>query len=394
MIRGSFARRLKRPAWIQRTRRSYRGGAWVARPGRAHAAMTVLLIAALVALCIPGDLKAAARAIGSDRGGCPDFIELIKELTPSVVTIAIQRHLLQSESPAFSRTVTRGEALSDLNDLSKGPVQSDTLGSGFICDDSGLIVTNAHVVEGAGKILVTLSTGKVCQAKVVSLHPKVDLALIKIAPPHELKKAHIGDSSRVQVGEWVLAVGNPFGLGRTVTVGIVSGKGRFLGLGPDDDFIQTDASINPGNSGGPLFNAAGEVIGINTAIIASGKGIGFSIPSNYIHELLHKSATDAPATRGWLGLYVADMDETTAKELGLESAPRPVVDEVIPDAPAHRAGVCKGDVILKVEGQPATNGRQLSKIVGASKPGDTLHLTILRDNHTRDVSVVLGKSPD
>ncbi|MGB9618467.1 MAG: S1C family serine protease [Desulfomonilaceae bacterium] len=366
----------------------------MARPKRVHASRKVVLVAALFALCIPSNLKAAAGTVAAARGGCPDFIELIKELTPSVVTIAIQRHLLQSESPAFSRMVTRGEALSDLNDLSRGPVQSDTLGSGFICDDSGLIVTNAHVVEGAGKIMVTLSTGKVLQAKVVSLHPKVDLALIKIEPPYELKKAKIGDSSRVQVGEWVLAVGNPFGLGRTVTVGIVSGKGRFLGLGPDDDFIQTDASINPGNSGGPLFNAAGEVIGVNTAIIASGKGIGFSIPSNYIHELLHKSRTNAPTPRGWLGLYVADLDETTAKELGLEGTSRPVVDEVIPDAPAHRAGVCKGDVILKVEGQPATNGRQLSKIVGASKPGDTLRLTILRAQHTYDLDVVLGKSPD
>jgi len=331
---------------------------------------------------------------GWDRGGCPDFIELIKELTPAVVTISIERHLLQSESPAFSRMVNRGEALSELNDLSKGPVLSDTLGSGFICDDSGLIVTNAHVVEGAGKILVTLHSGKTVEAKVVSLHPKVDLALIKIVPPYELKKAKIGDSSRVQVGEWVLAVGNPFGLGRTVTVGIVSGKGRFLGLGPDDDFLQTDASINPGNSGGPLFNTAGEVIGVNTAIIASGKGIGFSIPSNYIHELMQSTNGDGTATRGWLGLYVSDLDETTVKELGLEGACGPVVDEVIPNAPAHLAGLRKGDIVLTVGGQPATNGRQLSRVVGASKPGDMLRLTVLRDSQTYELNIVLGRSPD
>ncbi len=393
MIPISLARRVAMRPFLRRTSHGHLSGVGIAKREGAPCSRAIVFIIAFVALCVPDSLEAASTPVGSDRR-CPDFIELIKELTPSVVTIAIQRHLLQSESPAVSRTVTLGEALSDLNDLVKGPVQSDTLGSGFICDDAGLIVTNAHVVEGAGKILVTLATGKVLQAKVVSLHPKVDLALIKVAPPHELKKARIGDSSRVQVGEWVLAIGNPFGLGRTVTVGIVSGKGRFLGLGAEDDFIQTDASINPGNSGGPLFNAAGEVIGVNTAMIASGKGIGFSIPSNYIHELLHTSRTDALTTRGWLGLYVADLDETAAKELGLEGAGCPVVDEVIPDAPAHRAGIRKGDIILKVEGEPASNGRQLSKVVGASKPGDTIRLTILRAKQTYDLSVVLGKSQD
>ncbi len=340
-----------------------------------------------------GDVTAAPGG-GSDRGGCPDFIELIKELAPSVVTISIERHLLQSESPEFSRMVARREASSDLNELSKGKLQSDTLGSGFICDESGLIVTNAHVVEGAEKILVTLHTGKTLLAKVVAFHPKTDLAMIKIVPPHELRKAKIGDSSKIQVGEWVLAVGNPFGLGRTVTVGIVSGKGRFLGLGPDDDFIQTDASINPGNSGGPLFNTAGEVVGVNTAMIASGKGIGFSIPSNYIHELIHNTVKDAFVDRGWLGLYVADLDQTTLKKLGLEGPSHPVVDEIVPNAPAHMAGLQKGDIILKVGNQPATSGRQLSKIVSAAKPGDILPLTVFRDSKSYELSIVLGKSPD
>lgn len=352
---------------------------------------TILFIAILLVVSASNSLMGTAPVPASDRGGCPDFIDLIKELTPSVVTISIERCLPHSRSPEFSRIVKQGEELSDINKFAKGPVQSDSLGSGFICDDSGLIVTNAHVVEDAEKILVTLSTGKVLPANVVSIHPKVDLALIRVVPPHELKRARVGDSSRVQVGEWVLAVGNPFGLGRTVTVGIVSGKGRFLGLGPDDDFIQTDASINPGNSGGPLFNTAGEVIGINTAIIASGKGIGFSIPSNYIQELLDKTKSDSKTTGGWLGLYVADLDRETVKGLGLDGNCWPIVDEVLPDAPAHRAGLCKGDIILRVDGQPATSGRQLSEIVGASKPGDTLRFTVFRANHTYELNIVLGK---
>ena len=219
-------------------------------------------------------------------GGCPDLIDLIKDLTPVVVSISIERHMLQQSSTSPPPLFRSRPGQFEENGKARDKLQADCLGSGFFCDTAGHIVTNAHVVEGAARIIATLSTGKVVPAKVVAVHPKVDLALIKIVPPFPVHKAKLGDSSEVQVGEWVLAVGNPFGLGRTVTVGIVSGKGRFIGLGPDDNFIQTDASINPGNSGGPLFNMAGEVVGVNTAIIASGKGIGFSIPSNYIKELL------------------------------------------------------------------------------------------------------------
>ena len=193
--------------------------------------------------------------------------------------------MLQSSSTEPPPLFRTGRTWTEDRSKGRDRYQLDSLASGFICDGEGHIVTNAHVVEGATKILVTLWDGAACSATVVAEHPKVDLALLKIDPPHALQKASVGDSGKVEVGEWVLAVGNPFGLGSSVTAGIVSGKGRFLGLGPDDDFIQTDASINPGNSGGPLFNMDGEVIGVNTAIIASGKGIGFSIPSNYVAEL-------------------------------------------------------------------------------------------------------------
>ena len=273
--------------------------------------------------------------------------------------------------------------------------QSDSLGSGFFCDSAGYIVTNAHVAEGASKILVTLSTGKVMNAKVIAVHPKVDLALLRITPPYPLQKARLGDSSKLQVGEWVLAMGNPFGFGSTVTVGIVSGKGRFLGLGPDDNFIQTDASINPGNSGGPLFNMAGEVIGVNTAVIASGKGIGFAIPSDYVTELMRTPANQEDGSvRGWLGIYVQDVTEQQAKQLGMTQPRGTFVDEVLSPAPAYDAGLKKGDLIVDADGKPIRDGRHLSRVVAESKPGDVIKMKIQRGKKTQTVEVVVGKSPE
>ncbi|MBI5248398.1 MAG: trypsin-like peptidase domain-containing protein [Desulfomonile tiedjei] len=328
------------------------------------------------------------------KGGCPDLIDLIKDLTPAVVNISIERHMLQNSSteppPLFRSKPGSQEDQSKKNDK----FQSDSVGSGFLCDASGHIVTNAHVVEGASKIVVTLSTGKVVAAKLVAIHPKVDLALLKIAPPYALQKARIGDSTNVQVGEWVLAVGNPFGLGRTVTVGIVSGKGRFLGLGPDDNFIQTDASINPGNSGGPLFNMSGEVIGVNTAIIASGKGIGFAIPSNYLTELTRLPGNADLAIRGWLGIYVEDVTSEQAKKIGLSTHRGTWVDEVLNSTPAHNAGLKKGDLILDADGKAIRNGRHLSRVISSFRPGDILKMKILRGRQAQMVDVVLGKSPE
>jgi len=250
------------------------------------------------------------------------------------------------------------------------------------------------VIEGAERILVTLSDGKVLPARQVAVHPKVDLALIKVTPPYPLKKARMGDSSMVQVGEWVLAVGNPFGLGRTVTVAIVSGKGRFLGLGPHDDFIQTDASINPGNSGGPLFNMAGEVVGVNTAVIAAGRGIGFSIPSNYITELIKAPLHPDHGLRGWLGIYVEDVTEEQARGLGMTAPRGTFVDEVLHATPAYNSSLRKGDLIVAVDGKPVRNGRQLSRIVADTKPGDLIKMTVLRGKESHTIDVIIGKSPE
>jgi serine protease Do len=350
----------------------------------------------LVAVCCASNLLASDTAVslGAPRGGCPDLIDLIKELTPVVVNISIERHMLQQSSTEPPPLFRSRPGRLDERTRGKDRFQTDSLGSGFIYDPQGLIVTNAHVVEGAAKILVTLATGKVVSAKIVATHPKVDLALIRIVPPYRLQKAKIGDSSKVQVGEWVLAVGNPFGLGRTVTVGIVSGKGRFIGLGANDNFIQTDASINPGNSGGPLFNMAGEVVGVNTAIIASGRGIGFSIPSNYIAEVTKSPGNLENAARGWLGIYVQDVTQQQARDLGLESPRGTFVDEVLSSTPAYNSGLRKGDLIMDADGKQVRNGRHLSRIVAGTKPGDLLRMTVLRGKQPHNIDVIIGKSPE
>jgi serine protease Do len=255
-------------------------------------------------------------------------------------------------------------------------------------------VTNAHVVEGATKIIVTLWNGNDYEAEILRVHPRVDLALLRIRPPRGLHKARIGNSTSLEVGEWVLAVGNPFGLGKTVTAGIVSGKGRYIGLGPDDDFIQTDASINPGNSGGPLFDMNGQVVGVNTAIIAAGKGIGFSIPANYINELLKSPDRMKAPSRGWLGIYVEEMTEKQATLLGLAAPRGTFVGEVLKSSPAFNAGLKNGDLILQANTEKIRNGRHLSRILAGLEPGKVLQVTVLRGNRTQTVDVVVGKSPE
>ena len=332
--------------------------------------------------------------ISSSKGGCPDLIDLIKQLSPSVVSISVERNEEPGNVSDSRAELDNGHAQRTGQGRVNEDLRLDSLGSGFFCDKEGHIVTNSHVVDSAQKITVTMSSGKSWPARVMAVHPSVDLALIKIDSSETPEEARIGNSSHVQVGEWVLAVGNPFGLGRTVTFGIVSGKGRFLGLGPEDNFIQTDASINPGNSGGPLFNMAGEVIGVNTAIIASGKGMGFSIPSNYIQQLIEQKNRRPNNREGWLGVYVEDIDDDRARTLGLGTRNGVFVDEVLGATPAFLAGIRKGDLILSANGNAIKDGRHLSSIVSATKPGDIVRMEIVRKQISRTIEVVMGKSPE
>ena len=269
--------------------------------------------------------------------------------------------------------------------------ETQSLGSGFIISQDGYILTNNHVVENASEITVILHNEKTYSAKVIGTDPKTDLALIKI-DAKGLPTVRLGDSDKLQVGEWVMAIGNPFGLAETVTAGIVSAKGRVIGSGPYDDFIQTDASINPGNSGGPLFNIRGEVVGINTAIIEQGQGLGFAIPINIARDLLSQ-LKKGEVVRGWLGVVIQEVTPELAQSFGLKQPTGALVSDIEPGSPADKAGIKKGDIILKFNGKEITKMKELPAIVALTPVGETVTVTILRDGKTRDVTLKVAKMP-
>jgi len=258
--------------------------------------------------------------------------------------------------------------------------KSRSLGSGFIIDPSGLVITNNHVIEGAEKIKVRLAGEKEYQATVKGRDPKTDLALIQITnPPKDLSVLTLGDSDTIQVGDWVLAVGNPFGLSHTVTQGIISAKGRVIGAGPYDNFLQTDASINPGNSGGPLVNLKGEVVGINTAILATGQGIGFATPSNMAQVVIPQLKEKGKVIRGMLGVQVQTVTPELAKSFGMAEPKGALVAEVNPGTPAEKAGIQRGDIIIEFNGHPIHEMNELPRLVADTAPGTQVTVKVLRE---------------
>ena len=275
-----------------------------------------------------------------------------------------------------------------------GNMKTHALGSGFVISAEGLIMTNNHVVEKATEIKIRLETGKEYDAKLVGRDPKTDLAIIQVAPDKDFPKpAMLGDSDAMRVGDCVMAVGNPFGLGHTVTTGIISAKSRILGAGPYDDFLQTDAAINPGNSGGPLFNMKGQVIGINTAIIAQGQGIGFAIPVNMAKELLPQ-LKKGKVVRGWLGIMIQDITPELAKSFGLKSDKGVLVSDVVKDSPAEKAGLQRGDVILRFDGKDIKNAHILSQTAAVTPPNTVVKIDLLRDGKEENISLKVGVMPE
>ena len=276
----------------------------------------------------------------------------------------------------------------------QGKMKTHALGSGFIISSDGLILTNNHVVAKATEIKIKLLNGKEYDAKLVGRDSKTDLALIKVTPDNDFPKPVVlGDSDAMRVGDWVMAVGNPFGLGNTVTTGIISAKSRILGEGPYDDFLQTDAAINPGNSGGPLFNMQGQVIGINTAIIAQGQGIGFAIPINMAKELLPQ-LKKGKVIRGWLGIMIQDITPELAKSFGLKSTKGVLVSEVVQGSPAEKAGLLRGDIILRFDGKEIQNAHMLSQMAAATAPNTQVKIDLLRNGEEKTISVELGTMPE
>ncbi len=278
----------------------------------------------------------------------------------------------------------------------KGPqrdFKERSLGSGFIIDKAGYIVTNNHVIEDADEITVKLSNEKEYKAEVVGRDANTDLALIKI-DAKGLSAIKMGDSDSLEVGSWVVAIGSPFGLEQTVTAGIVSAKGRIIGSGPYDDFIQTDASINPGNSGGPLLNLQGEVIGINTAIVARGQGIGFAIPIDMAAEIIAQLKTGKGVTRGWLGVGIQNLTAELKTYYKIDDNTGVLVSQVFEGDPADKAGIKVGDIILKVDGTAITSSRELSRMIAGLAVGQQARIKLLRDGKEIARSVKLAKRED
>jgi serine protease Do len=280
--------------------------------------------------------------------------------------------------------------------LPERPQRQQSLGSGFIISADGYIVTNAHVVQQAEQIRVKLSNRDEYDAKLVGIDPKTDVALIKVKPRTELQAVRLGDSDALEVGDWVVAIGNPFGLAATVTAGIVSAKGRVIGAGPYDDFIQTDASINPGNSGGPLFNTQGEVVGINSAIYSrsgGSVGIGFAIPINIARHVADELREHGKVVRGWLGVSIQDMTPALAQSFGMDHPHGALVVDVDPDGPAGKAGIERGDAIIEYNGITIEESHQVPTLIAETAVGKRVDLKVLRDGREKTVSVTVAEQP-
>ena len=308
----------------------------------------------------------------------PSFADLAEKLTPSVVNIS-----------SFSQSETEnGEGNTPL---------SESLGSGFIIDGNGYIITNNHVVDKAESISITLSDNTKTEARVIGKDPKTDLALIKIETKRPLNAVKFGDSDKIRVGDWVLAIGNPFGLGSSVTAGIVSAKSRDIESGPYDSFIQTDASINQGNSGGPMFNLQGEVIGISSAIFSTtgaSQGVGFAIPANLAGWVISQLKEHGEVKRGWIGIKIQPNTPEIADSLGISANQGEVVSGVTEQGPAQKAGLQAGDIVLSFNRQPIDNTKNLSRLIAETKIGTPAPIEIWRSGQKQTLTVPIELMPE
>jgi serine protease Do len=332
-------------------------------------------------------------------GNSPDFVKLTKELKPAVVNISTSK-TADAHSSMMNQFDSRHRDFFEefFENFFQGREipqhKQKSLGSGFIISADGYILTNDHVVDDADEITVQLAGGKTYPATIKGIDQKLDLALLKIDSDETLPTVKLGNSEQLEIGEWVMAIGNPFGLEQTVTVGIVSAKGRVIGAGPYDNFIQTDASINPGNSGGPLFNTRGEVVGINTAIVAGGQGIGFAIPINAAKNILPQLKETGHVTRGWLGVTIQHVSKELADSFGLESAEGALVSSVATGSPADQAGLKRGDIILSLNDQHIAAMTDLPRLVAEIPVGKTAKVTVFRNGKERDFDVRVGELED
>ena len=328
------------------------------------------------------------------------FADLVSEVRPAVVNVQVTR-AFQPTAHSPMKWRRPGMELPEMfrhfrsmpGFAMPGKPRAEGVGSGFIVDPSGLVVTSHHVVKGADSVTVTLHDGRMLDARIAGIDPKTDLALLDIDAGGSLPVVEFGNSDRTRVGDWVVAVGNPFGLGGTVTAGIVSGRGRDIGSGPYDDYLQLDAPINRGSSGGPLFDRSGRVVGVNTAIFSpsgGNVGIGFAIPANVAKPVIESLRTDGKVDRGWLGVQIQHIGETMAEALGLEAPKGALVASVMPDGPAASAGLRSGDVILSFAGEPLDTMKDLPGIVADFESGTEVEIEVWRDGARETLTATIG----
>ncbi len=335
--------------------------------------------------------------VSPPQGAPLSFAELAEQVSPSVVNIQtskiITRDPHQPYNP-FEDFFGPGPDFFHRGSPTRRKQIIPSLGSGFVISTDGYIVTNNHVVEETDSIKVAFQDGSELDAEIVGRDPKTDIALIRVEAKKPLVALPFGDSEVIRAGDWVIAIGNPYGLGHTVTAGIVSAKGRAIGLGPYDNFIQTDTAINPGNSGGPLINLRGEVVGINTAINPRANTIGFAVPINMAKDILPQLRATGRVTRGWLGVIIQPITPELAESFGLDEAHGALVNGIAQGGPADKAGFEVGDIITEFNGHEIEDMEDLPRVVAATPVGKKVNVTVLRNGKAKTISVIIGELPD
>lgn len=362
-------------------------------------ALMVLGLAGIAGVFYPGMADAKT---GSGFNVPQNFTELAEMASPAVVNIRTVK-TIQGGGRVFKHfkrgPFRRDDPFQEFFERFFGEgmpkeYKQRSLGSGFIIDKQGYIVTNNHVIENADDIRVQLKGGKEFDAEIIGRDPNTDLALIKVKTDEDLPMVKLGNSESLKVGEWVMAIGNPFGLEHTVTTGIVSAKGRVIGSGPYDDFIQTDASINPGNSGGPLLDMSGEVVGINTAIVAGGQGIGFAVPVDLAKNVIKQLKENGEVVRGWIGVAIQDISDEIADYYGIKDKKGVIVSDVFEGDPADKAGIRAKDVIIEVNGKSISTSRELTGMIADIGVGDVAEIKIIRDGEEKKFKVKVAQRED
>jgi serine protease Do len=376
-------------------------------------------VAALIAggavetgLVAPNPAHAELRSMSQPMQGLPSFADMIDKVKPAVVAVKVKVQNVASRDngddlpfafPDFPPGSPMDRFFREFRDQPDGPRGrrpqqrrfGQALGSGFFISADGYVVTNNHVVENAAEVTVTMDDGKELSARVIGTDAKTDLALLKVDGGSDFPYVRLA-TQKARIGDWVLAVGNPFGLGGTVTAGIVSAQHRDIGAGPYDDFIQIDAPVNKGNSGGPTFNLSGEVVGVNTAIYSpsgGSVGIAFAIPASTVEQVVASLKEKGTVTRGFIGVQIQPVTKEIAEAIGLKEAKGALVAEAMDDGPAAKAGVRTGDTIIAVDGQPINEAKDLSRRVAQVAPGKSLSLTLWRDGKERTVTLEVTNQP-